>query len=86
VSEPDLTAELDAAEEIVMGRTESVVTEWASRDSSGSLFAYGHDEFVARSVVASRERYGIHDVLVRRTVTYGPWEEVRVPEQIGEAS
>jgi hypothetical protein len=74
VSEPDLTAELDAAEAVVMDDA-TVVTEWASRDSSGRLFAYGHDEFIARSVVASRERHGLHDVLVRRTVTYGPWEE-----------
>ncbi len=72
---PDLTAELDAAEAIVTGRAEAIVTEWGSLDSSGRLFVYGHDEFVARSVVASRERYGLHDTLVRRTVTYGPWEE-----------
>src|SRR6266702_1339497 len=58
---PDLTAELDAAEDIVTGRVESVVTEWGSLDSLGRLFAYGHDEFVARSVVAARERYGLHD-------------------------
>ncbi len=72
---PDLTAELDAAEDIVTGRAEAIVTEWGSLDSSGRLFAYGHDEFVARSVVASRERHGFHDTLVRRIVTYGPWEE-----------
>ena len=72
----DLTAELDAAEAIVMGQAETVVTEWASRDSSGSLFIYGHDEFVARTVIAARRRRALDDVLVRRTVTYGPWEEV----------
>ena len=28
---PDLTAELDAAEAIVMGRAEAIVTEWGVR-------------------------------------------------------
>lgn len=77
-TEPDLTAELDAVEGIVMGRAESVVTEWGSRNPDGSdVFWMGKlNEESARSAVASRNRRGLPTVLVRRTVTYGPWEEV----------
>ena len=31
-AEPDLTAELDAAEAVVTGCAETMVTQWASRD------------------------------------------------------
>jgi hypothetical protein len=79
--EPDLTAELDAAEEIVMGRAESVVAEWASREISPtpteSLFRYfSLSERTVRGILAARARRGRKDALYRRTVTYGPWEEV----------
>ncbi len=72
----DLTAELDAAEDIVMGRAGSVVTEWGVRyddlSPSAAILGTGPDN----------ERRARHEVtcwpesatLVRRTVTYGPWE------------
>ena len=80
-AEPDLTAELDAAEAVVTGRAETMVTQWASRDPEGSVFVYGADavalsEAAARSAVNARRRHGSADVLLRRTVTYGPWREV----------
>jgi hypothetical protein len=67
-AEAKLAAELDAA---------AAETEWGSRGPgpAAGVFRYGTDEFVARSVVAARGRRGIRDVLVRRTVTYGPWED-----------
>lgn len=77
--EPDLTAELDAAEVIVMGRAETVVTEWGVR----------YEPEFSRTVAIcgtgpDNERRARHEVscwpesatLVRRTVTYGPWEAV----------
>ena len=89
-TEPDLTAELDAAEDIVMGRTESVETQWGSLDrATGRVFdCHTAIEEVAASHVAARKRHGFDDVLVRRTVTYGPWEEVPAAGQIttGEAA
>ena len=52
--DPDLTAELDAAEDIVMGRVEAVVTEWGVRRwAEGVYQSYGDGdggEAVARSV------------------------------------
>jgi hypothetical protein len=71
----DLTAELDAAEDIVTGRVEAVVTEWASRDLGGSaVFEMRYlGEEAARHVVEARNRNGVPCVLLRRTVTYGPW-------------
>ena len=80
-SDPDLFAELDAAEAIVMGRTEAVQVQWGSRDESGKEFIYGSNaialpEASARAAVASRARHGCRDVLLRRTITYSPWEEV----------
>lgn len=73
---PDLSAELDVAEDIVMGRTESVETQWGSLDrTTGRVFdCHTIIEEVAASLVATRKRHGFDDVLVRRTVTYGPWE------------
>jgi len=71
---PDLTAELDAAEDIVTGRVEAVETEWgvSRRGPSGfSLANYGtHEELARTDAQAGRGS------LVRRTVTYGPWEAV----------
>ena len=76
--EPDLTRELDAAEAIVTGRAEAVVTEWGVRyDHHGGkvgILGTGPDN----------ERRARHEVtcwpdtssLVRRTVTCSPWEEV----------
>lgn len=76
--EPDLTTELDAAEEIVTGRADKVDTEWGVRydDLSGTpaILGAGPDN----------ERRARHEVtcwpdtatLVRRTVTYNPWEAV----------
>jgi hypothetical protein len=71
--EPDLTAELDAAEEIVM-------TEWGSREVSPSptesVFRYCNlSERAVRGILAARAQRGRRDALYRRTVTYGPWEE-----------
>lgn len=76
--EPDLTTELDAAEDIVMGRADKIVTEWGSRDlgSDGRVFEYRNlGEIVARRATESRNRNGVPCMLLRRTVTYGPWEE-----------
>jgi hypothetical protein len=79
--EIDLTAELDAAEAIVMGRIETVKTEWGARrpDLASGVFNTGSDEDaekLARLLAADQEKRGITGALVRRTVTYGPWEEV----------
>ena len=41
---PDLTAELDVAEDIVTGRVEAVVTEWGVRSPSGYVTRLGSDE------------------------------------------
>ena len=77
MADPDLTAELDAAEDIVMGRAETVETEWGVRwpGRRGGVQDCGDDEDTARSLAAHRERTGIGGALVRRTVTYGPWED-----------
>lgn len=80
--EPDLTTELDEAEEIVMGRTDTVLTEWGvsgtrSTDLRSGLFNAGADdssEKLARLIAADQEKRGFTGTLVRRTVTYGPWE------------
>jgi hypothetical protein len=85
MAEPDLTAELDAAEEIVMGRAEAVVTEWGVDCTDGRgehRVNFGESQYGsesdARAMIDRDQRNGIgdHNVLVRRTVTYGPWEEV----------
>lgn len=68
--EPDLTAELDAAEDVVTGRVESVVTEWGVRHPTGRVFGTGDDETTARFIARGQ------GTVVRRTVTYSPWEEV----------
>jgi hypothetical protein len=83
--EPDLTRELDEAEAIVMGRAESVVTEWGVDCTDGrgehrvnfGEGKYGGEE-EARAMIDRDQHNGIgaHNVLVRRTVTYSPWEEV----------
>lgn len=74
--EPDLASELDAAEDIVMGRAETVVTEWGMRhdDCLTDVHDYGRDEKAARQSVTDHAK--LNGRLVRRTVTYGPWEEV----------
>lgn len=68
---PDLTAELDAAEAIVLDGA-TVKTEWGVRyDEQGNVGIYGTN--------SDHERWARMDadgVLVRRTVTYGPWEAV----------
>jgi hypothetical protein len=68
---PDLTAELDAAEDVAMNGA-TVVTEWGVRyDEQGNVGIYGTG--------SDHERWARMDadgVLVRRTVTYGPWEVV----------
>ena len=83
--EPDLTSELDAAEDVVMGRAETVVTEWGVDCTDGRgehrvSFGDGKDgaKEEARAMIDRDRRNGIgaHDVLVRRTVKYGPWEEI----------
>ena len=75
---PDLTAELDAAEAIVMG-TATTETQWGVRTPSGYVTRIGSDEEaakMARTLAGDWEREGHPDALVRRTVTYGPWEEI----------
>jgi len=76
MAEPDLTAELDAAEEIVMGRAECIVTEWGMRhdDCLTDVHDYGRDKDAARISAAQHVR--LNGRIVCRTVTYGPWEEV----------
>jgi hypothetical protein len=78
--EPDLMRELDEAEEIVTGRLESVVTEWGVRyqcpPGLDQVDSWGSDEADARRGAAGRGYGRLGGVLVRRTVTYGPWEEV----------
>ena len=75
---PDLTAGLDAAEAIVMDDA-TVKTEWGVRhdqDADGvHVWIYGTDERRAR---AEQQMFADEGptVLVRRTVTFGPWEEV----------
>jgi hypothetical protein len=78
VAEPDLSAELDAAEDVVM-RGAEVVTEWGVRAPLGHVTKIGssHEaERTARMLAADHEANGNPDALVRRTVTYGPWEVV----------
>jgi hypothetical protein len=56
------------------GRAETVEVEWGvsrSGPSGFSLANYGTHEGLARTDAAE-----IRGVLVRRTVTYSPWEEV----------
>ena len=77
---PDLTAELDAAEAIVMGGA-TVETEWGVRrpDLTGGVFNAGSDEDaerLARLVASDQQQRGVHGALLCRTVTRGPWEEV----------
>ena len=69
--EPDLTSELDPAEDIVMGRA-----EWGVRYDGieRRVIPYGtshNSEQMARMHAAAGR-----ETVVRRTVTYGPWEEV----------
>jgi hypothetical protein len=72
---PDLTAELDAAEDIVMGRAEKVETEWGVRYAPGRVGIVGMGPDNERH--ARWETESEPGTLVRRTVTYGPWEDVR---------
>jgi hypothetical protein len=78
--EPDLTSELDAAEDVVMHGA-IVVTEWGVRyypDRPDFIWLIGGDEGheeTARSLAARCEQRGQGSALMRRTVTYGPWRE-----------
>ena len=74
--EPDLMAELDLADDIVSGRVDKVETHWGMRhdDCLTDVHDYGRDEKAARQSVADHAR--LNGRLMRRTVTYGPWEEV----------
>ena len=75
MDDPDLTAELDAAEDIVMGRAERVVVQWGIQRPDLSTGYYwcgmGRNGEEAARLLAD-ERYPA----VRRTVTFGPVEEV----------
>jgi hypothetical protein len=76
--EPDLSAELDAAEDIVMGRAETVETEWGIRvnpDRPDAIWIADDEEGHADAARRLAAQCG-PGALVRRTVTYGPWEEV----------
>jgi hypothetical protein len=60
----------------------TIETEWGARrpDLASGVFNTGSGEDaekMARLIASDQERRGIQDALVRRTVTYGPWEEVR---------
>jgi hypothetical protein len=81
--EPDLTAELDEAEEIVMGRAESVVTEWGVRydDLSREAAVLGSGPDNERRARHEVRCWPDSAVLVRRTVTYSPWEPAPVPPE-----
>jgi hypothetical protein len=89
MTDPDLTAELDAAEDIVTGRVEKVETEWGVRRwEEGREHWYGSDaeaERIARAVALDHEKSGTPGVLVRRTVTYGPSEAVAADPEKPEA-
>jgi hypothetical protein len=74
---PDLTRELDAAEEIVMGRVETVVTEWGVRRRDNGNDVGCANEYLARLNAAGKNDASLLvGTVIRRTVTYGPWEEV----------
>jgi hypothetical protein len=52
-------------------------TEWGYRDGNGEIVNMGEDgQPTALSVIHAAERVGWHRTLIRRTVTYGPWEKV----------
>lgn len=75
--DPDLTAEPDAAEAIVTDGA-TVKTEWGVRygdlsETAAILGAGPDNERRARHEVAC---WPDTAALVRRTVTYGPWEEI----------
>ena len=59
-----------------MGRVESVETQWGVRyDAESSRVAvYGTQR--ASEQMARADAAGDPGTLVRRTVTYGPWEDV----------
>ncbi len=77
-AEPDLTAELDEAEEIVTGRAEAIVTEWGVRydDLSGKPAILGAGPDNERRARHEARCWPDSAALVRRTVTYGSWENV----------
>lgn len=75
--EPDLTAEPDDAEAVVMHDV-TVKTEWGVRHGHAAdgeyVWVFGTDERRARMEQRMFADEG-PTVLVRRTVTYGPWCE-----------
>jgi hypothetical protein len=75
--EPGLTRELDVADAVMMAGA-TVVTEWGTRgpDPAERVVACRTGEEMALATVHSRARDGEHRGLFRRTVIYGPWEEV----------
>lgn len=83
-TEPDLTAELDAAEEIVMGRAEAVVTEvwWGVRYTSACgrhVTSYGDEENARDEITRSNRLHrDMKADLLRREITTitTPWEEI----------
>jgi hypothetical protein len=82
--EPDLTAELDAAEDIVTGRAETVATEvwWGVRYTAGSgehITSYASDDEARKEIIRSnRLNRDTRHALLRREITTitTPWEEV----------
>ena len=77
-AEPDLSAELDDAEAIVIGDA-TVKTEWGVRHDLAAdgeyVWVFGTDEHRARTEQRMFADEG-PTVLVRRKVTTGPWETV----------
>ena len=72
---PDLMTELDAAEDIVMGRADRIATDWAVACLCGGvreILVYDDEEDARRHLLLHSGSY-----LVRRMVTYGPWEDVK---------
>src|SRR5580700_7734520 len=63
------------------GRAEAIVTEWGMRhdDCLTDVHDYGRDKEAARQSVADHAR--LNGRLVRRTVTYSPWEPSPVPPE-----
>ena len=82
--EPDLTSELDAAEEIVMGRAETVVTEvwWGVRYTAGCgehVTSYASEDRAREEIDRSNRLHrDMKADLLRREITTitTPWEEV----------
>jgi hypothetical protein len=79
-SDTQLAADVLAAAAPLLAETcapEPSGSEWGYRDDKGEIVNMGEDgQPTALSVIHAAERVGWHRTLIRRAVTYGPWEEV----------